>query len=75
MLSDAIRELDRTFREYEHSGLQMSDEAVQAHRRIFKAWAIEAANMETRLDQLGPHVPFLPEQAGGATVIPFRRPQ
>lgn len=75
MLSDAIRELARTFREYEHSGLQMSDEAVQAHGRIFKVWAIEAANMEMRLEQLGPHVPFLPQATSGATILPFRRPQ
>lgn len=71
MLSDAIRDLARSFGEYEQSGRQMDDAAVTAHRMIFEAWAIEARNMECRLQQLDPDAAFLPP--GGATVIPFRR--
>lgn len=71
MLSDAIRELSRTFQEFEHSGLQMAPEAVAAHRMIFRAWALEARNLEERLVN---HAAFLPVD-GAANVLPFRRPQ
>ncbi len=72
MLSDAIRQMIAVFREYEDSGLVMAPEAVAAHRQIFQAWRIEAANMEQRLDQLGPHVAMMPPAA--ENVVPFRRP-
>lgn len=73
MLSDAIRQMIAVFREYEDTGIQMAPEVVAAHRQIFQAWRIEAANMEQRLDQLGPHVPVLPPVAS-ENVVPFRRP-
>lgn len=71
MLSDAIRALARTFDEYQHTGLQMAPEAVEAHQMIFAAWALEARNMEERM---AGHAAFLPI-ADASNVVPFRRDQ
>jgi len=71
MLSDSIREMRRNLQEYDHSGLEMSPEAVDAWALMLRSFETEARNLEERLaslDAIG-HVPVLPMDG---KVVPFR---
>lgn len=71
MLSDAINETRRCLDEYRGGPVELAPEAVEALLLTYRAWEIEARNMEERLEgvaALRPHAAILP---AGGNVIAF----
>lgn len=71
MLSDAIHEMRRCFEEYRGGPVELAPEAVEAMLMTYRAWQIEARNMEERLESLaaiGQHAAILPP---GGNVVAF----
>lgn len=71
MLSDAIHEARRLLDEYRGGPVQLAPEAVEALLMTYRAWEIEARNMEGRLASvaaLRTHAAILPP---GGNVVAF----
>ncbi len=71
MLSDAIHETRRLLDEYRGGPVELAPQAVEALLMTYRAWEIEARNMEERLESvaaIGHHAAILPP---GGNVIAF----
>lgn len=74
MLSDAIREMRRCLDEYRGGPVELAPEAVEAMLMTYRAWEIEARNMEERLEgvvALRHHAAILP-LGGNVVAFPAR---
>ena len=72
MLSEAIEELEKTYSEYEATGLELAPQSVEHFVKIFQIWAMEARNLEERVRGLkGRHRPIMRKdiESGKITIL------